>query len=93
MLPQRALLRTLIPRLLSPLPIPPSPAAGVALRVPTPTVSVVDLVVQVEKKTFAEEVNEAFREAANGPMKGVLGVSDEPLVRPCSLLLPCNWVG
>jgi glyceraldehyde-3-phosphate dehydrogenase/erythrose-4-phosphate dehydrogenase len=33
-------------------------AAGVALRVPTPTVSVVDLVVQVEKKTFAEEVNE-----------------------------------
>jgi len=53
---------------------------GVALRVPTPTVSVVDLVVQVEKKTFAEEVNEAFREAANGPMKGVLAVSDEPLV-------------
>lgn len=53
---------------------------GVALRVPTPTVSVVDLVVQVEKKTFAEEVNEAFREAANGPLAGILGVSDEPLV-------------
>lgn len=53
---------------------------GVALRVPTPTVSVVDLVVQVEKKTFAEEVNEAFRSAANGPMNGILGVSDEPLV-------------
>ena len=53
---------------------------GVALRVPTPTVSVVDLVVQVEKKTFAEEVNEAFREASRGPMKGILGVSDEPLV-------------
>lgn len=53
---------------------------GVALRVPTPTVSVVDLVVQVEKKTFAEEVNEAFRDAANGPLKGILGVSDEPLV-------------
>ncbi len=51
-----------------------APAAGVALRVPTPTVSVVDLVVQVEKKTFAEEVNEAFREAANGPLKGILGV-------------------
>jgi glyceraldehyde-3-phosphate dehydrogenase (NADP+) (phosphorylating) len=47
---------------------------GVALRVPTPTVSVVDLVVQVEKKTFAEEVNEAFREAANGPLKGILAV-------------------
>ena len=53
---------------------------GVALRVPTPTVSVVDLVIQVEKKTFAEEVNEAFRAAANGPQKGVLAVSDEPLV-------------
>ncbi|PNW88018.1 hypothetical protein CHLRE_01g010900v5 [Chlamydomonas reinhardtii] len=53
---------------------------GIALRVPTPTVSVVDLVVQVEKKTFAEEVNAAFREAANGPMKGVLHVEDAPLV-------------
>lgn len=53
---------------------------GVALRVPTPTVSVVDLVVQVEKKTFAEEVNEAFRTAANGSMNGILAVSDEPLV-------------
>jgi len=53
---------------------------GVALRVPTPTVSVVDLVIQVEKKTFAEEVNEAFREAARGSLNGILGVSDEPLV-------------
>mmetsp|Transcript_9229 Transcript_9229/g.19745 ORF Transcript_9229/g.19745 Transcript_9229/m.19745 type:complete len:375 (-) Transcript_9229:444-1568(-) len=53
---------------------------GIALRVPTPNVSVVDLVIQTEKKTFAEEVNNAFREAANGPMKGVLAVSDEPLV-------------
>eukprot|EP00271_Cylindrocystis_brebissonii_P003236 TRINITY_DN13_c0_g1_i1.p1 TRINITY_DN13_c0_g1~~TRINITY_DN13_c0_g1_i1.p1 ORF type:complete len:438 (-),score=82.21 TRINITY_DN13_c0_g1_i1:1045-2262(-) len=53
---------------------------GIALRVPTPNVSVVDLVVQTEKKTFAEEVNAAFREAANGPMKGVLAVCDEPLV-------------
>lgn len=56
------------------LPLPP----GVALRVPTPTVSVVDLVVQVEKKTFAEEVNEAFREAANGPLKGILAVRCAP---------------
>lgn len=47
---------------------------------PTPNVSIVDLVVQVEKKTFAEEVNDAFRSAANGPMKGILAVSDEPLV-------------
>nr|ACA35006.1 glyceraldehyde-3-phosphate dehydrogenase [Dunaliella salina] len=53
---------------------------GVALRVPTPNVSIVDLVVQVEKKTFAEEVNNAFREAAAGPMKNVLAVADEPLV-------------
>lgn len=53
---------------------------GIALRVPTPNVSVVDLVVQVEKKTFAEEVNNAFREAAAGPMKGILAVADEPLV-------------
>lgn len=53
---------------------------GIALRVPTPNVSVVDLVVQVEKKTFAEEVNAAFREAANGDMKGILAVCDEPLV-------------
>ncbi|KAG2487379.1 hypothetical protein HYH03_013948 [Edaphochlamys debaryana] len=53
---------------------------GIALRVPTPTVSVVDLVIQVEKKTFAEEVNAAFREAANGPMKGILHVEDAPLV-------------
>ncbi|GFR46985.1 hypothetical protein Agub_g8638 [Astrephomene gubernaculifera] len=53
---------------------------GIALRVPTPTVSVVDLVVQTEKKTFAEEVNAAFREAAAGPMKGILHVEDSPLV-------------
>ncbi|KAL2612484.1 hypothetical protein R1flu_024176 [Riccia fluitans] len=53
---------------------------GIALRVPTPNVSVVDLVVQVEKKTFAEEVNAAFREAANGDLKGILAVCDEPLV-------------
>jgi glyceraldehyde-3-phosphate dehydrogenase (NADP+) (phosphorylating) len=54
---------------------------GIALRVPTPNVSVVDLVVQVEKKTFAEEVNQAFRDAAETPqLKGILAVCDEPLV-------------
>eukprot|EP00475_Leptophrys_vorax_P028778 TRINITY_DN4186_c0_g2_i2.p1 TRINITY_DN4186_c0_g2~~TRINITY_DN4186_c0_g2_i2.p1 ORF type:complete len:410 (+),score=86.80 TRINITY_DN4186_c0_g2_i2:31-1230(+) len=53
---------------------------GIALRVPTPNVSIVDLVIQTEKKTFAEEVNAAFREAANGELKGVLAVCDEPLV-------------
>jgi glyceraldehyde-3-phosphate dehydrogenase (NADP+) (phosphorylating) len=56
------------------------PRAGIALRVPTPNVSVVDLVVQVEKKTLAEEVNEAFRTAAAGELAGILGVSDIPLV-------------
>ncbi|CAL8471159.1 g10701 [Coccomyxa elongata] len=53
---------------------------GIALRVPTPNVSVVDLVIQVEKKTLAEEVNEAFRNAAANEMKGILAVSDIPLV-------------
>lgn len=53
---------------------------GIALRVPTPNVSVVDLVVQVEKKTFAEEVNAAFREAASKDLNGILAVCDEPLV-------------
>lgn len=53
---------------------------GIALRVPTPNVSVVDFVAQVEKKTFTEEVNEALQEAAKGSLKGFLGYSDEPLV-------------
>ncbi|KAF6154323.1 hypothetical protein GIB67_026779 [Kingdonia uniflora] len=54
---------------------------GIALRVPTPNVSVVDLVVNVEKKGLtAEDVNAAFRKAANGPLKGILAVCDEPLV-------------
>src|SRR5690606_37215339 len=53
---------------------------GIAYRVPTPTVSVVDFVAQLEKPATAEELNAAFEEAANGPMKGVLGVSHEPLV-------------
>jgi glyceraldehyde-3-phosphate dehydrogenase (NAD(P)) len=53
---------------------------GIALRVPTPNVSVVDLVVQVEKSTFVEEVNQALKEAAEGPLKGVLEYSDLELV-------------
>ncbi|XWS26037.1 hypothetical protein CRYUN_Cryun27aG0118900 [Craigia yunnanensis] len=54
---------------------------GIALRVPTPNVSVVDLVVNVEKKGIsAEDVNAAFRKAAAGPLKGVLEVCDVPLV-------------
>jgi glyceraldehyde 3-phosphate dehydrogenase len=53
---------------------------GVALRVPTADVSLVELVCTVEKSTTVEEVNAAFRAAAAGALKGVLFVSDEPLV-------------
>jgi glyceraldehyde 3-phosphate dehydrogenase len=53
---------------------------GIALRVPTANVSVVDLVVQLSKKTTAAEINDAFRAAAAGPLKGILAVEDAPLV-------------
>ncbi|MBT3313277.1 MAG: type I glyceraldehyde-3-phosphate dehydrogenase [Anaerolineae bacterium] len=53
---------------------------GYSLRVPTPTVSIVDAVFEVEKSTTAEEVNAALKAAAEGPMKGFLGFSEEPLV-------------
>jgi glyceraldehyde 3-phosphate dehydrogenase len=53
---------------------------GVALRVPTPDVSVVALSANVEKPTSAEAVNQAFRKAAAAGLKGILEVSDEPLV-------------
>ena len=53
---------------------------GMALRVPTPNVSLVDLVVDLQKDVTVEEVNAAFIAAAEGPMKGILNVSMEPLV-------------
>ena len=53
---------------------------GVSLRVPTPDVSLVDLTCTVTKTTTIEEVNAAFKQAAAGPLKGILAVSDEPLV-------------
>jgi glyceraldehyde 3-phosphate dehydrogenase len=53
---------------------------GFSMRVPTPNVSVVDLAALLDKKTTAEEVNAALLEAANGPLKGILAVCDEPLV-------------
>jgi glyceraldehyde 3-phosphate dehydrogenase len=53
---------------------------GFSLRVPTPTVSVVDFTADVSRETTVEEINDAFRTAAAGPMQGILGVSDEPLV-------------
>jgi glyceraldehyde 3-phosphate dehydrogenase len=53
---------------------------GFSLRVPTPTVSVVDFTADVRRETTVDELNEAFRAAAAGSMQGILGVSDEPLV-------------
>jgi glyceraldehyde 3-phosphate dehydrogenase len=53
---------------------------GMSMRVPTPTVSIVDFVATIEKPTTTEELLDAFRAAANGPLNGILGVSEEPLV-------------
>ncbi len=53
---------------------------GMAIRVPTPNVSLVDLVAELEKETSTDEVNAAFREAAEGELKGILGYTEEPLV-------------
>ena len=53
---------------------------GMSLRVPTVTVSMVDFVATLRKETTKEEVNEAFKRAAAGPLKGILEYSDEPLV-------------
>jgi glyceraldehyde 3-phosphate dehydrogenase len=53
---------------------------GMSIRVPTPDVSIVDLTAKLAKKVSVDEVNNAFRAAANGALKGILAVSDEPLV-------------
>jgi glyceraldehyde 3-phosphate dehydrogenase len=53
---------------------------GFSLRVPTPTVSIVDFAVELRDEATKESINDAFRAAAAGPLKGILGVSDEPLV-------------
>ncbi len=53
---------------------------GISVRVPTPNVSLVDVVMNVETETTAEEVNQALKNAANEEMKGILGFSEEPLV-------------
>ncbi|MEN8264474.1 MAG: type I glyceraldehyde-3-phosphate dehydrogenase [Nitrospirota bacterium] len=53
---------------------------GMAIRVPTPNVSVVDLVADIDKEATAESVNAALKEAAEGPMKGILQYSEGPLV-------------
>ncbi len=53
---------------------------GISVRVPTPNVSLVDVVINVEKSTTTEEVNNVLRNAANGSLKGILAFSEEPLV-------------
>jgi glyceraldehyde 3-phosphate dehydrogenase len=53
---------------------------GVAIRVPTPNVSVVDLTFESARATSVDEINDAIRAAADGPMKGILGYTDEQLV-------------
>jgi glyceraldehyde 3-phosphate dehydrogenase len=53
---------------------------GMAIRVPTPNVSCVDLTVTLEKKASRDDINAAFKAAAAGPLKGILAASDEPLV-------------
>jgi len=53
---------------------------GLAIRVPTPTVSIVDVVMQVEKETSVQEITKVMEEAANGKLKGILGLCKEPLV-------------
>lgn len=54
--------------------------SGTAVRVPTPNVSLVDLTVVTKKSTTVKDIHAAMREAAAGPLKGVLGICDEPLV-------------
>lgn len=53
---------------------------GMAMRVPTPNVSIVDLVAELDKEVTVEEINAALKEAAEGELKGILGYSEEPLV-------------
>ena len=62
------------------LPVLKGKLDGIAMRVPTPNVSVVDLAALVDKKTTKEEVNAAFKEAAGGSLKGILQYTEEPLV-------------
>src|SRR6185312_4352444 len=53
---------------------------GLAIRVPTPNVSLVDFTGELKKSTTREEINAAFKMAAEGPLRGILGYSTEPLV-------------
>jgi glyceraldehyde 3-phosphate dehydrogenase len=72
---------------------------GIAMRVPTPNVSVVDLAALLDKKTSTEDVNAAFKAAADGPLKGILQYEEAPLVsidfrgNPHSSILDAPYTG
>jgi glyceraldehyde 3-phosphate dehydrogenase len=65
---------------------------GIALRVPTPDVSIVDLTADLNKQTTKEEINAAFKKAADGPLKGILEYTDEPIVSTDVLHSPYSAV-
>ena len=65
---------------------------GYSMRVPTPDVSVVDLVALLSKNTTAEEVNEALEAAANGPLKGILAYTEDPVVSTDMLHNPASAI-
>jgi glyceraldehyde 3-phosphate dehydrogenase len=65
---------------------------GYALRVPIPTGSITDLSVSVSRETSVEEVNEAFRAAADGPLKGILRYSEEPIVSSDIITDPASCI-
>lgn len=75
------------------LPVLKGKLNGMAMRVPTPNVSVVDLVAELAKPASAKDINEAFKNAAEGELKGILGYSELPLVsrdyngNPCSSII------
>jgi glyceraldehyde 3-phosphate dehydrogenase len=63
---------------------------GIALRVPVPDVSVVDLTCTLEKNTTKEEINAAFKKAAEGPLKGILDYTEDPVVSQDYLHSTCS---
>jgi len=65
---------------------------GYSMRVPTPDVSVVDLVALLSRNTTTEEVNKALEEAANGPMKGILAYTEDPVVSTDMLHNPASSI-
>ena len=65
---------------------------GLAFRVPTPTVSLCDFVADLKKEVTAEEVNQAFKEAAEGELKGILEYCDEPLVSSDFIANPASAI-